>query len=109
MLILSLTRKLTALAKTTSQMPIVPGIVKLVRFLITYCCQNGTENGSAVTVALTREALSYNLGLSIRTINRLIQNLKDQNAVTVRNGKIRILPEQIEQLYSFLSDFSNLD
>ena len=49
---------------------------------------------------MTREDLSYNLGLSVRTINRLVQSLRERNALTVRSGKIHITADQLPLLRS---------
>lgn len=95
MLIQSLIRKLGSSARTASQMPIASGIVKFARFLIGYCRENGIDSRQEVSVRMTREDLSYNLGLSVRTINRLVQSLRAQNALTVRSGKIHITADQL--------------
>ena len=104
MLIQSLIRKLGSSARTASQMPIAPGIVKFARFLIGYCRENGIDSRQEVTVRMTREDLSYNLGLSVRTINRLVQSLRERNALTVRSGKIHITADQLPLLRSILPD-----
>ena len=95
MLIQSLIRKLGSSARTASQMPIASGIVKFARFLIGYCRENGIDSRQEVSVRMTREDLSYNLGLSVRTINRLVQSLRERNALTVRSGKIHITADQL--------------
>ena len=102
MLIHSLIRKLGSSARTASQMPIASGIVKLIRFLVTYCEQHGIERRTEIAVRLTREELSYNLGLSTRTINRLILSLKEQGAVTVLSGKVHISADQYISLKNML-------
>ena len=104
MLIQSLIRKLGSSARTASQMPIASGIVKLTRFLIGYCQHNDIAFLPEVTVALTREELSYNLGLSVRTINRLLQNLKAKQAVSIQSGKIHITQKQFELLLCLAPD-----
>lgn len=85
-------------------MPIAPGIVKFARFLIGYCRENGIDSRQEVSVRMTREDLSYNLGLSVRTINRLVQSLRERNALTVRSGKIHITADQLPLLRSILPD-----
>lgn len=104
MLIQSLIRKLGSSARTASQMPIASGIVKFARFLIGYCRENGIDSRQEVSVRMTREDLSYNLGLSVRTINRLVQSLRERNALTVRSGKIHITADQLPLLRSILPD-----
>ena len=106
MLIHSLIRKLGSSARTASQMPIASGMVKLIRFLITYCYQQDISHRSEVTVQLTREELSYNLGLSTRTINRLLRTLREQGAVTMRSGKIHLSAEQFSALHDLLAELS---
>ena len=69
-----------------------------------YCRENGIDSRQEVSVRMTREDLSYNLGLSVRTINRLVQSLRAQNALTVRSGKIHITADQLPLLRSILPD-----
>lgn len=102
MLIYSLIRKLGSSARTASQMPIASGIVKLVRFLVAYCEQNGIGQRPEIAVRLTREELSYNLGLSTRTINRLILSLKEKGFVAVLSGKVHISADQYLSLKNML-------
>lgn len=104
MLIYSLTRKLASSAQAASQMPVVSGMVRLARFLIAYYYHYGTEDQFDLTIPLTREELSCNLGLTTRTVNRLIHSLKIQGAISVQRGKIHITPEQLNHLHSLLPD-----
>lgn len=106
MLIHSLIRKLGSSARTASQMPIASGIVKLIRFLINYYEQHRTVQQPEITIKMTREELSYNLGLSTRTINRLILSLKEKEAISVLSGKIHINTNQYNCLKNMLLNTS---
>lgn len=57
-----------------------------------------------IRIDLTREQISEKLGVTIRTINRTIKRLKDENLITINKGKIQIDNIQYEQLVTAFED-----
>lgn len=63
--------------------------------------------GDRTRIRKTREELSYLSGVSIRSINRHIQLLKDQGLIEIAYGKIEITREQFIRLKQFIKDEIN--
>ncbi len=59
---------------------------------------------SKVRIELTREQISEKLGVTIRTVNRTIKKLKDENLISINKGKIHFDSHQYEQLVRAFED-----
>ncbi|KNF07561.1 cAMP-binding protein [Gottschalkia purinilytica] len=75
----------------------------IIDFLINYVDQN-TNKKDQIIVALTRQEISEKLGVTIRTVNRAIKKLKDENLISINKGKIYINNNQYEQLAKAMDD-----
>jgi len=61
----------------------------------------------SIQIFATRAELSEEIGRDIRSVNRCIQELRDQGCITVKKGKIFIFKEQVEILSALREELSN--
>lgn len=73
------------------------GTARMMQFLARYYEKNA-KKGAAATVAMTRPAISEEIGFCTRTVNRSLRKLAEEGFVTIQHGKIRLTPKQYEML-----------
>lgn len=78
------------------------GIYKVVAFLIRVF-ESGL-NQDPFILSKRRQDIGEELGISIRTVNRCIKILKDQNMIEIRDGDIVIQKQQYRTLMRYLSE-----
>ena len=77
---------------------------RCLHLLLTECRRHKAVNGQ-IRLPVKREELAAKVGCSLRTINRIIENLKNRNLINLCQGKIRISQSQQETLLSMVSPF----
>lgn len=80
-----------------------PAIHLMLNFLINYINKD-MKNGSNICIDMTRQQISEKLGVTVRTVNRTIKKLKDENLISINKGKIQIDNYQYNQLVEALED-----
>ena len=73
------------------------GTARMMQFLARYYEKNA-KKGAAVTVAMTRPAISEEIGFCTRTVNRSLHRLAEEGVVTIQHGKVRMTAKQYEML-----------
>ena len=94
--------KTMANAETISDYPFSSGLKKVVNFLLIYC-EEETSSGNTfpLVVDYTRVAISEKLGISVRTINRAVSNLRLEGLLGVTKKKITLTATQFQQLQAY--------
>lgn len=72
-------------------------------FIITYV-QKRINEENMVSINLLRQEIADTLGISIRSVNRAIKAMKDENLVTIKKGKINIDKNQYSELINSLEE-----
>ncbi|MBT9240040.1 Crp/Fnr family transcriptional regulator [Vibrio splendidus] len=62
------------------------------------------NNGAQITINKTRQVISHEVGLSIKTVNRSVKKLKEQERLSILAGKIHITPKHYKLLVNDLAD-----
>ena len=94
--------KTMANAQTISDYPFSSGLKKVVNFLLIYCEEEtNAGTGFPLVVDYTRVAMSEKLGISVRSINRAVSNLKSQGIIGVANKKITVNKMQYIKLMAY--------
>lgn len=88
----------------TGEVLAYPAIGLLINYLINIF---ENENKNEVVLKKTREEIGSTLGFSIRTINRNLKILKDENLIFVDRNGIYINKKQCEMLYQKLDSIKN--
>lgn len=73
-------------------------------YLANYGNTHLTPTLSYVVIDKTRAVLSEELGLTVRTINRAVHKLQEQDKLSICKGKIRLSRAQIEALTQYSND-----
>lgn len=68
----------------------------LTKYVINYAGEHGIEEKGKVVVRKTRQELYEELGMTIKTIGRIIDRLKEDGVITMEKGKMAITTEQYE-------------
>lgn len=71
------------------------------KFIVDYV-KTDLQHKSYVTISLTRETMSENIGITVRTVNRIVKELKEENYISVVKGKIRITREQYLRMADYV-------
>lgn len=74
-----------------------PAIHLMLDFLIRYGSQNKDQQGF-YRVDLTHRQISDFLGVTPRTINRVVKQLKEENLISISRGKIQVNSRQLDLL-----------
>lgn len=61
-------------------------------------CILQTQENSGFRIPLTHNEIASRLGCSVRTVNRLISSLSQEELLSFRHGKIRISRQQLEKI-----------
>lgn len=69
----------------------------LLDYLVKYASGQKIQPGREVVVRKTRQELYEELGMTVKTINRTVQRLKEEEWITVRKGKMVMNWEQYER------------
>lgn len=77
-----------------------PATHLILNLIITYIntMKNPKRNKSSIYVKLTRQQIAETLGVTVRTVNRAIKRLKDDNLIFTSRGQIQINNNQYRQL-----------
>ena len=84
----------------TGEVLAYPALCILINYLINIF---ESENKDEIIIKKTREEIGSILGFSVRTINRNLKILKEENLVTVNRKGIFITKEQCKKLYKKLN------
>lgn len=84
----------------TGEVLAYPALCILINYLINVF---ESENKDEIIIKKTREEIGSILGFSVRTINRNLKILKEENLVTVNRKGIFITKEQCKKLYKKLN------
>lgn len=76
---------------------------KTLHYLINKCKLFDTKNTSLINLNETRDYIANNLGISVRTLNRHLQQLKKENLINIHHGKINISSSQLKLLEEALT------
>lgn len=66
----------------------------LLDFLIKYCNRHNIKECDGLTIPFTRQQLSEELGLNLKTLNRTLKKLKEEDLIGSQKGKLHITIEQ---------------
>lgn len=75
---------------------------RCLHLLLTECRRHEAVNGS-VRLPVKREELAVRAGCSLRTVNRIIETLKNRNLITLCQGKIQLTDSQQKTLLSIVN------
>lgn len=66
-------------------------------YILKYVKENGFEGGNTVLIKKTRQDLNEELGITVKTINRTIQKLKETGIISLSKGKISMSKAQYQK------------
>jgi CRP/FNR family cyclic AMP-dependent transcriptional regulator len=78
-----------------------PAAHMIKRFIVEYV-MNGFDNAKEVLINKKRQEIANMLGISIKTVDRNIKKLKEQDLVTIKKGKIYVNEEQYLKLVDMI-------
>ena len=67
-------------------------------YLLRYCSRHMPAPGQGTVVAKTRQAISSELIMSVKTVDRCLLRLQEKECLTIVRGKVHISAEQYENL-----------
>ena len=73
------------------------------KFLVKYY-KNKAGVQNVLQINKTRQQMSDEIGVSIKTVNRSIKKLKEENLISLTKGKIYINQSQYLKLFSMLKE-----
>lgn len=77
----------------------------LLDYIVRYGRQNGMESGRpphAITISRTRQLLQEEIGVNVKTLNRTIRQLKDEEFFGVCKGKLTFTRDQYKKAMDWL-------
>lgn len=74
-------------------------------FTLYYECAQSPQGQERYILSLNREELAAKTGCSLRTVQRLIQDLKEQDIIQTIHGKISLSASQKKALGEYVTDF----
>lgn len=66
-------------------------------YILKYVRENGFEEGDFVLLKKTRQDLNEELGITVKTINRTVQKLKESGIISLSKGKIGMTKAQYQR------------
>lgn len=82
------------------------GFEKVVSYLIKYCGQYPPRGGSAAVLEKTRPQMAGEIGVSVKTVNRSLKQLRQDGRVSVQGGKVSVDEGQLNALREIWSRVS---
>lgn len=82
-----------------------PGYL-LLDYIVRYGRLNGMDdpaNRASLTINRTRQLLQEEIGINVKTLNRTIKQLKDEDFFTLYKGKITVTPKQYHMAIDWLN------
>ncbi|MCT4619175.1 MAG: Crp/Fnr family transcriptional regulator [Marinisporobacter sp.] len=76
----------------------------LISFLIKFVEEN-MENKNTLLIRKKRQYIADELGISLRTVHRIVKKLKEDDFISIIKGKIYVNKEQYDRLLELLDDF----
>ncbi|MFF0826188.1 helix-turn-helix domain-containing protein [Brevibacillus sp. NPDC003440] len=73
--------------------------------LLIQLAQENTVDKKAAIIPLKRQHMAERLGISIRSVNRVIKRLRENHYLSIAKGKIVIEPEQLRRLMQAVDQF----
>lgn len=67
-------------------------------YLLRYCSRHPAPAGQAIVVSKTRQAISSELIMSVKTVDRCLLRLQERGCLDIVRGKVHISPEQHRSL-----------
>lgn len=80
-----------------------PAIHLMLNFLINYINKD-IKGKNTILIDMTRQQISEKLGVTVRTVNRTIKQLKDENLISINKGKIQVDSYQYIELVKALEN-----
>ncbi|MEG1993807.1 MAG: Crp/Fnr family transcriptional regulator, partial [Oscillospiraceae bacterium] len=80
-----------------------PSKYTLLKFIKRTANELDIENSDAVKISKTRQEISEEIGITLKTLNRCISCLRDENVISIEKGKIKVTKEQYEK-FEFYKD-----
>lgn len=71
---------------------------KTVIYLLQQCAQNPPATDAPTIIQKTRPQIASEIGVSLKTLERCVNQLRDQNSVSIIRGKIHISTEQFHHI-----------
>ena len=82
---------------------------KVARYLLSYINAHGPEEDGVYVIRVTRQAIAAEIGINIKTVNRAVRRLSDENLLEIVHGKIRISRERVEQMNRYIGSDHKAD
>lgn len=71
---------------------------RIINYLIMYYERHSNSSSQSITISLTQAELSEKVGFNIRSIQRVVSSLEDENLITIINRKMVLSHEQYLKL-----------
>ncbi|MGL4737928.1 MAG: Crp/Fnr family transcriptional regulator [Cellulosilyticaceae bacterium] len=75
-----------------------PSIFFLMEYIVQYGKTQGIQKDGQFVIQKTREAMTEEIGMTIKTLNRSVKKLKDDGLVGIERGKMTVSYEQYKQM-----------
>lgn len=82
------------------------GPEKVIAYLIKYFGHYPPENGSCAVLDKTRPEIASEIGVSVKTVNRSLKQLRQEGRVSIRAGKVSVDAAQLKALREIWSQVS---
>jgi CRP/FNR family cyclic AMP-dependent transcriptional regulator len=82
-------------------------LFKLQSYLVEYYQKNAIQRDQPLPVKKNRQYIADEIGISVKSVNRSLEKLKEQGLVTVEKGKVHLSKEQYLEMTSLISASMN--
>jgi CRP/FNR family cyclic AMP-dependent transcriptional regulator len=98
-----LAKKMYPTSRENGTVIFLPGVRKLQAYITKYCSEK-EQGGEAFLLDRKRQQIADELGISVKTVNRCVEKLKEEGFLQVKRGKIYITQEQYAQLQVMMKE-----
>lgn len=81
----------------------------LLDFLMRYAQTHPKKADGTIVLPMTRQEICEETGITVKTLNRTIARLKEDDVLGIYKGKIMMDAEQLERMGNYISPFSILE
>lgn len=82
-----------------------PSKYTLLKYIKKTAHKMGIEKYEHIKITKTRQEISEEIGITLKTLNRTISGLRDEKVINIEKGKIRVTREQYEKFPTFMEKY----
>lgn len=100
-----ISRKLYLASYDKGEYIFYPSKYTLLKFIKKTAHKMGIENSDNIKITKTRQEISEEIGITLKTLNRTISGLRDEKVIDIEKGKIKVSREQYEKFPIFMEKY----